>query len=110
MQYHCLTLFTLILFMQIELNNIFVFLSTLAFGFLLWCAKYLFDRAQVHETRIQAIENIQGTKLDQLEKKIDKIEMAIENLSANIHKEKNQENQMTAALTALLRHLERNEN
>jgi septal ring factor EnvC (AmiA/AmiB activator) len=95
--------------MAIELSNVFVFLATLAFGFLLWCANYLFDRSQTHETRIQTIENIQGTKLDQLEKKIDKIELSIETLAANIHKEKNTEMQLSNAITLLYNYLEKNE-
>jgi hypothetical protein len=44
-----------------------------------------------------------------LEKKIDKIEVAIETLANNIHKNNNQEGQLTHAITALLKHLERNE-
>lgn len=92
--------------MSIELNNVFIFLGTLVGGLLLWIAKWLFDKTQSHETRIQAIENIQGTKLDALEKKIDKIELAIETLATNIHKEKNQENVLNATLTALLKFLE----
>jgi septal ring factor EnvC (AmiA/AmiB activator) len=93
--------------MEIELSNVFVFLTTCAFGFLMWCAKYLFDRSQTHETRIQTIENIQGTKLDALEKKIDKIEVAIETLATNIHREKNQEAQLTNAITMLYNFLEK---
>jgi TolA-binding protein len=69
----------------------------------------LFDRSQTHETRIQTIENIQGTKLDQLEKKIDKIELSIETLAANIHKEKNTEMQLSNAITLLYNYLEKND-
>jgi TolA-binding protein len=92
-----------------EWTNVFLFIAGVAVSFLGAVSKYLFDKVQSHETRIQSVEQVQGTKLDQLEKKIDKIETAIETLANNIHKEKNQEGQLTHAITALLKHLERNE-
>ena len=91
----------------VEINSLAVFLMVCVAGFVLWLAKYLFGKLQDHETRIQSIEDIQGTKLDNLEKKIDKIELSIEALSANIHKEKNAENQLVQAVTNLNKFLER---
>ncbi len=90
-------------------TSVFLFIAGIAVSFLGAVSKYLFDKVQSHESRIQSVEQVQGTKLDQLEKKIDKIEVAIETLANNIHKNNNQEGQLTHAITALLKHLERNE-
>lgn len=87
-------------------TNVFLFIAGVAVSFLGAVSKYLFDKVQDHEKRVQSIEDIQGTKLDTLEKKIDKIESAIETLSANLHKEKNQEGQLTIAITKLYQYLE----
>lgn len=87
-------------------TNVFLFIAGVAVSFLGAVSKYLFDKVQDHEKRVQSIEDIQGTKLDTLEKKIDKIETAIENLATNLHKEKNQENQLTIAITKLYQYLE----
>ena len=87
-------------------TNVFLFIAGVAVSFLGAVSKYLFDKVQDHEKRVQSIEDIQGTKLDTLEKKIDKIETAIETLAANLHKEKNQENQLTIAITKLYQFLD----
>lgn len=59
--------------------------------------------------KVQKLDDIQGTKIELLEKKIDKLEVSIQNLSDNLHKTKNQENQLTIAITKLYQHLEKNE-
>lgn len=61
-------------------------------------SKYLFNKMEDHEKRIQKMEDIHGDRLTQLEKKIDKLEISIQELAKNIHKEKNVENQLVQTM------------
>lgn len=90
-------------------TNIFIFIAGTFITFLGGVSKYLFDKNQDHEKRIQKIEDIHGNKFETLEKKIDNLEVSIQNLASNLHKEKNQEHNLTIAITKLYQHLERNE-
>lgn len=90
-------------------TNIFLFIAGVAVSFLGAVSKYLFDKVQDHEKRVQKMEDIHGDKLTTLEKKIDKLEISIQNLATNLHKEKNQEHQLSVAITKLYKFLEHNE-
>ena len=59
--------------------------------------------------KVQKLDDIQGTKIELLEKKIDKLEISIQNLSDNLHKAKNEEHTLTIAITKLYKYLEQNE-
>ena len=106
--FHLVMCFIPISFMA-DWTNIFIFIAGTFITFLGGVSKYLFDKNQDHERRIQKMEDIHGDKLELLEKKIDKLEISIQNLANNLHKEKNEEFQLTMAITNLYKFLERNE-
>lgn len=96
-----------------DLTNIFLFVATAWIGMLSWVGNRELKRVDSLESNvkentkdIQTIKDVNGIKLESLEKKIDKIESAIETLASNLHKEKNQENQLTIAITKLYQYLE----
>jgi septal ring factor EnvC (AmiA/AmiB activator) len=100
-----------------DLTSIFLFCGAAYMGLVSWIGNREIKqndqfkaetkaKLEAHETKIQTIDNIQGTKLDILEKKMDKIEQAIETLASNIHREKNQEAQLTNAINMLYKFLE----
>lgn len=62
-----------------------------------------------HDRRIQRIEDLHETKIDQLGTRLDKMEQTIKELSSNIHREKNIENSLNATLNGLLKHMELSE-
>lgn len=101
-------------------TSVFLFIAGVFISFLGAVSKYLFDKVQDHEKRIQSIEDVQGSKIDQLGEKIKDlrdefrtdvkaINEKIDALATHIHKEKNQENQLTQAITLLYKHLEKHE-
>lgn len=99
---------------MVDISSVFIFGASAYMALLSWLGKREIKRVDKleeivsgHEKRIQKGEDIQGTKLEQLEKKIDKIEQSIEALSINIHKEKNQEAQLVNAIAAMTKVLER---
>ena len=109
---HFLTSYILTSFMA-DLTNIFLFVATAWIGMLSWVGNRELKRVDSLESNvkentkdIQTIKDVNGIKLESLEKKIDKIESAIETLASNLHKEKNQENQLTIAITKLYQYLE----
>lgn len=92
-----------------EATNIILYILSILTAVLGFFSKYLFDKVQDHEKRVQKMEDIHGDKLELLEKKIDKLEISIQNLSNNLSKVKNEEFQLTMAITNLYKFLERNE-
>jgi hypothetical protein len=52
-----------------EASNIFIFVLTILVGILSFFSKYLFDKVQDHEKRIQKMEDLHGERLTTLEKK-----------------------------------------
>lgn len=92
-----------------EATNIILYVLSILTAVLGFFSKYLFDKVQDHEKRVQKMEDIHGDKLELLEKKIDKLEISIQNLANNLHKEKNQEHQLSIAITNLYKFLEKNE-
>ena len=83
-------------------TNVFLFIAGVAVSFLGAVSKYLFDKVQDHEKRVQKMEDLHGSKIDNIERKIDRLEQTIDRLEEtiraladNIHKEKNQENQLS---------------
>ena len=93
-------------------TSIFLFIAGLAVSFLGAVSKYLFDKVSDHEKRIQKVEDVQGTKIDQLgreihELKTDVSKMArkIDELASHVHKEKNVENQLNTTLKLILERL-----
>jgi|GEM_PF-5954937 TolA-binding protein len=68
------------------------------------------------QVRVQKIEDVQGSKIDQLTKEFGRMEVKIDEmknqlitLSQNFHKLKNEESSLVSATYALLKFLERNE-
>jgi ferritin len=92
-----------------EASNIFIFILTILVSILGFFSKYFFDKAQDHEKRIQKMEDLHGDRLTTLEKKIDKLEISIQNLATNLHKEKNEEHNLTIAIKKLYEFLETHE-
>jgi len=95
-------------------TSVFLFISGLIVSFLSFVSKYLFDKVSDHEKRIQKIEDIQGTKLDQLGREIhelkndvSKIARKVDELASQVHKEKNVEMQISHTLEKVLIRLEK---
>jgi len=81
-----------------DYTNIFLWIGGVTTTVLMGISKYLFNKMEDHEKRIQKMEDIHGDRLTQLEKKIDKLEISIQELAKNIHKEKNIENQLVQTM------------
>ena len=81
-----------------DYTNIFLWIGGVTTTVLVGISKYLFNKMEDHEKRIQKMEDIHGDRLTQLEKKIDKLEISIQELAKNIHKEKNIENQLVQTM------------
>ena len=81
-----------------DYTNIFLWIGGVTTTVLMGISKYLFNKMEDHEKRIQTMEDIHGDRLTQLEKKIDKLEISIQELAKNIHKEKNIENQLVQTM------------
>ena len=81
-----------------DYTNIFLWIGGVTTTVLMGISKYLFNKMEDHEKRIQTMEDIHGDRLTQLEKKIDKLEISIQELAKNIHKEKNIENQLVQTI------------
>ena len=90
-----------------EATNIILYVLSILTAVLGFFSKYLFDKVQDHEKRVQKMEDVHGNKFEALEKKIDRLEISIQNLAENLHKEKNQEHNLTIAITKLYEHLEK---
>lgn len=92
-------------------TSIFLFVAGVAVSFLGAVSKYLFDKVQDHEKRIQKIEDVQGTKLDNISSELKDfkhdVASKLDALTNMIHKEKNQENVLNNTLTLLLKELEK---
>ena len=74
------------------------------------CAAYLYlfrEQASLQK-RVQSLEDVHTIKIDDVAKKVDKLEQKIEELSHNIHKEKNIESQLTVAIGLLIKKLDEN--
>ena len=77
-------------------------------------ATYLFNKSQDHERRVQKLEDVTSIKIDDLITKVDKLEISneklelkINELAHNIHKEKNQEQQLAMVMNLMLKELEK---
>ena len=81
-----------------DYTNIFLWIGGVTTTVLMGISKYLFNKMEDHEKRIQKMEDIHGDRLTQLEEKIDKLEISIQELAKNIHKEKNIENQLVQTM------------
>ena len=93
-------------------TSIFLFIAGIAVSFLGAVSKYLFDKVSDHEKRIQKVEDVQGTKIDQLGREIhelkndvSKMNRKIDELASHVHKEKNVENQLNTTLKLILERL-----
>ena len=102
---------------MVDISSIFIFGASAYMALLSWLGKREIKRVDKleemvagHEKRIQKSEDITSIKLEQLEKKIDKIEKSIETLTIIIHKEKSQEAQLTNAIEAVTKVIERLDN
>lgn len=92
--------------MQFDIQYIF---NTLG-GALIAVCMYLFNQIVSLQKRVQSLEDIHTIKIDQVAEKLDKLEKKFEELSYNIHKEKNQEHQLTLTLQAILKKLNEDDN
>lgn len=93
--------------MQFDIQYIF---NTLGSG-LVAAYLYLFNRVNALEKRVQKLEDIHTIKIDQVAEKMDKLEQRFEELSYNIHKEKNIEGQMLQIMNLVYKELsKRDEN
>lgn len=88
-------------------TDIILYILSILTAVLGFFSKYLFDKVQDHEKRVQKMEDVHGNKFEALEKKIDRLEICIQNLADNLHKERNQEHNLTIAITKLYEHLEK---
>lgn len=95
-------------------TSIFLFIAGIAVSFLGAVSKYLFDKVSDHEKRIQKVEDVQGTKIDQLGREIhelkndvSKMNRKIDELASHVHKEKNVEMQIEKTLHLVLKRLEK---
>lgn len=92
------------------------YLFNLAIGALSVAFGYLFTMCNTLEKRVQRLEDVQGTAVNELkndikemESKIDKLTEKVTNLAYNVHANKNAENQLNNTLTAILKHLQHHE-
>jgi hypothetical protein len=94
------------------MENVFLFIGGIFWSVLSGIVIYLFTRSSDHEKRIQRIEDVQGTKIDNLAKDLNdfKKEMGskIDGLTSMVHKDKNMEGQLNQTLTLLLKELTKN--
>lgn len=78
-------------------------------GILGFASVWLLTRAQDHEKRIQRIEDVQGTKIDQLAHDLKEFKQEMTNklevLTGMVHKDKNMEQQLNTTLRLLLERL-----
>lgn len=59
------------------------------------------EKVEAHDKRLQTVEELQGSKLDTLIARVDKMEATLEVLKGEIHTNKNLTNQMSATLNAV---------
>ena len=96
------------------MNLEFQYIFNLGIMALAGIATYLFNKVSDHEKRIQKVEDVTAIKIDDLISKVDKLELSneklevkIEELAHNIHKEKNVESQLTVTLGLVLKELQK---
>jgi TolA-binding protein len=87
--------------MNFNLQDLFNTIGGACIAFGIW----MHNRQTGIEKRVQSLEDIHTIKIDQVAEKLDKLEKKFEELSYNIHKEKNQEQKLTSTLDAILREL-----
>ena len=92
--------------------TVFIFVGSVFWTILSGFSVYLFTRSNNHEQRIQRIEDVQGSKIDQLEEKLEQfkkeITEKIEVLTGMVHKDKNMENQLNTTLKMILEYMVNN--
>jgi hypothetical protein len=95
----------------------FQYVFNLGIMALVGVSTYLFNVVQTLKERVQALEDVHTIKLDDLIKKVDKLELSNEKmeqklneLSHNIHKEKNTEHQLTQAINLLIKKIDNEAN
>lgn len=95
----------------------FQYVFNLGIMALVGVSTYLFNVVQTLKERVQALEDIHTIKLDALIKKVDKLEysnekmeLKLNELSHNIHKEKNTEHQLTQAINLLIKKIDNEAN
>jgi len=96
------------------MNLEFQYIFNLGIMALAGIATYLFNKSQDHERRVQKLEDVTSIKIDDLINKVDKLEVSneklevkIEELAHNLHKEKNAENQLTSVMKLVLLELQK---
>ena len=93
---------------------VILFVAGLAITLLASVAVFLLQKMFEHEKRIQSVEQVQGNAISELkqemsgmERKIDKLSEQLVVLSANIHKQKNEEAALTQTLGAVNKTMEK---
>ena len=91
------------------MQTIFLFIAGIFWSIVSGVVIYVFTRSSDHEKRIQRIEDVQGSKIDNLAKDLHefKNEMSkkIDDLTFMVHKDKNMEGQLNQTLGLLLKQL-----
>lgn len=97
--------------MASEAISIVLFVLSILVAVLGFFSKYLFDKVQDHEKRIQKKEDVDGQKIDNLIKSFDefKSEMKsdIKNLKIEVHDKKNYDGTLVVTMSAILKHLDK---
>lgn len=92
-------------------TNIILYILSILTAVLGFFSKYLFDKVQDHEKRIQKREDVDGQKIDNLIKSFDefKTEMKtdIKTLKSEVHDKKNYDGTLVATMSAILKYLDR---
>ena len=91
-------------------TSIFIFIGGIFWTIASGVTIYLFTMVSSLKERVQRVEDLQGSKLDNLKKDFEdfrhEMKDELKNIAAQIHKEKNQEQQMNTVLTLILKQLE----
>lgn len=95
-------------------TSVFIFIGGIFWTIASGVTIYLFTMVSSLKERVQRVEDLQGSKLDNLKQDFDdfrhEMKEELKNIATQIHKEKNQEQQMNTVLSLILKHLENKEN
>lgn len=91
-------------------TSIFIFIGGIFWTIASGVTIYLFTMVSSLKERVQRVEDLQGSKLDNLKDEFDdfrkEMKEELKNIATQIHKEKNIENQMSTVLSLILKELE----
>jgi predicted metal-dependent RNase len=91
-------------------TSIFIFIGGIFWTIASGVTIYLFTMVSSLKERVQRVEDLQGSKLDNLKDEFDdfrkEMKEELKNIATQIHKEKTAETQMSSVLTLILKELE----